>query len=304
MDYLPQDPLIRVRVTPGSPEWLRMRADYFTGSDTATVMGISPYVSRAEFLRADIEGRPREIPEFVKNTILAHGETTEKEAREAYERETGNIVFPAVFTRGPWWATPDGVVLDGPEIPVRGVEIKCPYKRRASRRWEAACEGVILPHDRAQLAVQYAVIQCPIDFYVYVPGNPPSAKMITYTGPSREEWAAIVGAWEQYTADLANAKSGDNTPAGWGDAAARFLAAQAELEAATQAHEKARADLIALSGGRDISQCGVRVTHVQRKGNIDWQAAFRAIAPPGYDVESFRKEPTATVVVAISKENQ
>lgn len=296
-NFLPKDDLVAHDVAQGSDAWLALRGRYRTGSDTAAVMGISPYKSRDEFLSERITGKRAPVSEFV-NKAREYGTATEVHARAAYCAETGLFPVPGVYTRGRYIASMDGVVLGNGVA--RGIEIKSPYRGSKSSRWAAATSGEILPHDRAQLAVQYAVIQCPIDFVVFVPGE--RLAVIEYTGPSEKEWADIERAWDEFEKDVAAGKlpKSDNERSDfeWYVAADAYVAALMAHERAKADLEAARAKLVALANG-SARGAGVSVSTFKRKGAVDWKAAFNAVAPEGFDLGPFTGRELEVVRVSV-----
>jgi len=311
--YLPQDPLVEHDIEQKSPEWFALRVNKRTGSESSIAMGINPYTKRDELVIARATGGQVERSEYVTNVIMAHGNNTEEEGRNHYEEEFGRMMSPAVFTRGAYLASPDGVERENGVV-TRAYEVKCPHSRRRSKRWQAALKGEILPHDLAQLAVQYAVMQVPIDFYVYIPaenGLPAEARLITYDGPSVGEWAAIEEAWDTFELDVlsvaarigrgevvGSVSKDERSDEAWSEAAEAFLSLTAEFDILQEQLERARQDLILLSAGKDATGAGVRVTHSERAGSTDWKQAFAAVAPADFDLKPYKKDPTAVTTVA------
>lgn len=309
MTHLPQDELIRHDVEQGTDAWLSLRQKYRTGSDTASVLGISPYLSRAQFLKERVTGERAPVSDFVKS-MRDFGSRHESAARRGYMTETGLLVQPAVFTRGRYIASMDGVCEDGGTI-LRGVEIKVPARGARSARWLAAQNGQILEHDKTQLAVQFAVLRCPIDFWVYLPAeedmfgeaSPARAVMLTYSGPTKEEWEAIEKAWDEFEAEvakgaLAEGRYDERPDMEWALAAEEFLSVKVEADMVNARLESARARLIDLANGKDCAGAGVRVAYVKRAGATDWKAAFQSVAPKGFDLKPFKKEDKVIVTVS------
>lgn len=137
-----------------------------TGSTVAAVLGISPFMTADQALREKIRAKSGAEPEFKGNWATEWGQNHEAEAVEAYERETGNIVFGAGEEQGfvrhseyDWiGVTPDGRVNRNGLI-----EVKCP----ASKKIKTLDES---PHYYAQIQLQ---LHCTsrewCDFIVWTP---------------------------------------------------------------------------------------------------------------------------------------
>lgn len=107
--------------------WYTTRKRMITCSDIASVLGMNKYSSRRQILWKKT-GRSRP---FNGNTATRRGQELEPVAIAAYQKKTGNIVWPddVGLMQHPDWAqiggSPDGVTLGGILI-----EIKCPLTRQ------------------------------------------------------------------------------------------------------------------------------------------------------------------------------
>ncbi len=116
-----------VQLTQGSPEWLDYRRTMRNASETAAVLGVSPWCTPYQLWlqktgRADTKA----------NAAMQRGTDLEPAARAAYETETGTIMQPLVLQDGLYSASLDGMTLEGDLI----VEIKCPFKGQDSELWK------------------------------------------------------------------------------------------------------------------------------------------------------------------------
>jgi putative phage-type endonuclease len=110
--------------TQRTEEWYAARKGRLTASMVGAALGLAPYQSQDDCLRAlvrDMHGMPSE---FEGNIATQHGNANEDLARAAYEMETGNTVEPAGFVAFEDWtgASPDGYVAEDGLV-----EIKCPF---------------------------------------------------------------------------------------------------------------------------------------------------------------------------------
>ena len=105
-----------------SPEWLEWRKDKIGASDAPCIMGVGFKTPRQLWLSK------KGMLEDEDNVWMKRGRDMEKEALEAFEQETGLLMFPLVMTSKIWpWQTAsmDGITL----MRDVAVEIKCPGKK-------------------------------------------------------------------------------------------------------------------------------------------------------------------------------
>jgi putative phage-type endonuclease len=110
----------------GSPEWLRVRADFITGTGCGVLEALNPYQKPEDWVRAAVRAKAGADSEIKVNDAMRHGTATEPELIRWYEkqylvevRSAGLVVHPNYS----WLAaSPDGLVgFNG------GVEGKCPF---------------------------------------------------------------------------------------------------------------------------------------------------------------------------------
>ena len=139
-----------------TPEWYDERKNRITGSLVGAILGVNPYMSREQAMRAKVRefhGLPSEVDDFTKDQIFEYGRQMEPLAISAFEVERTPVVATGlhVHPRLPWLAaSPDGLVGDAAVL-----EVKCPYKFRkeSDPKWQTAAEQ---PHYYAQMQVEMA----------------------------------------------------------------------------------------------------------------------------------------------------
>ena len=77
----------------GSPEWLAHRRTTRNASDAPAMMGVSPYVTRAELVRQYATGVQREIDERTQ-AIFDRGHEVEPALRALAEKIIGEDLYP------------------------------------------------------------------------------------------------------------------------------------------------------------------------------------------------------------------
>ena len=139
---------------------LAQRRQQRHASESATVMGASPWQTPQQLWRFKTGRSPAQLPP----PGLSSCAELASAAREAYHARTGFRMNPIDVVDGEYAANMDGVLLDGQLI----VEIKCPLAGRASALWHDAVLGRIPPHYQWQLQHQLMVSGAHLaHFYVF-----------------------------------------------------------------------------------------------------------------------------------------
>ena len=104
------------QVQQGSPEWLALRATHYTASEAPAMMGVSPYQSRSELLRAKNTGLAAEVDAHTQRRF-DDGHRAEAAARPLAEAIIKDDLYPAtvsaVIEDLPILASLDGMTMDG-----------------------------------------------------------------------------------------------------------------------------------------------------------------------------------------------
>jgi putative phage-type endonuclease len=80
-------------VQQGSPEWLALRRDYFTASEAAAMMGVSPYMTRSELLRQKFSGLIPDTDDAAQRRF-DQGHAAEESYRPIAEATIGEELYP------------------------------------------------------------------------------------------------------------------------------------------------------------------------------------------------------------------
>ena len=98
-----------------------------SGSRVGAILGLNPWQSREDVLRAMVREYHKAPSEFEGNVATNHGQAHEEEAILDFELETGKTVVETGFHTYEDWAgaSPDGLVDDEAIL-----EAKCPYGKR------------------------------------------------------------------------------------------------------------------------------------------------------------------------------
>ena len=269
-----------VHLTQGSQEWLEYRRSMRNASETAAVLGESPWMTPYQ-LWLDKTGRSTN-----KTTAaMRHGTDMEPAARAAYETHTGNVMQPLVVQDGLYSASLDGMDLDG-----LIVEIKCPYRGHASALWNEAVEGNVPVYYQLQIQHQLMVAgagRC--DLWVF----DGQQGILLAVHPDTTTMERIKRGWEAFQTyldtdtppPLTDADTVVREDQGWKAAACAFAEAKRQADASDAALAAAREALVALAQHPRETGAGVSVTRFWKAGNV---AYAKVPELKGVDLDKYR----------------
>jgi putative phage-type endonuclease len=186
----------------GTPEWHALRAEHFTASDAAAMMGESKYKSRNQLLEEKATGKTPEVSE-AKQRIFDQGHEAEAAARDILEMETLESYPPLVATREieclPLLASFDGCSLGS-----RGL---WEHKLWNETLAENVRNKTLEPAYYWQLEHQLLVAGDEAQHVIFTVSDGTMEKretMVYESVPERRE--KLIAGWHQFAADLANYK--------------------------------------------------------------------------------------------------
>lgn len=270
-----------IQLVQGSPAWHEHRRTLRNASETAAVLGISPWMTPYQLWLLKT-GRA----ETAVNEAMRRGTALEPQARLAYEAQTGLVMQPLVLQDGLYSASLDGMTLAGDLI----VEIKCPYKGQGSALWQAIEAGEVPAHYVAQVQHQLMVSgAAQAHLWVY----DGQQGMLTVIEPDRAAVEQIRAAWDAFAGFMdgdcppplseADTKQRDDEP--WRAAALAFAEAKQRSELAGMALDEARQAIVKLASHPRESGAGVTVTRFWKQGSIDYK---RVPALAGVELSAYR----------------
>jgi putative phage-type endonuclease len=137
-----------VRLVQGSAEWHDHRRKCRNASETAIVLGLSPWTTPYQLWQLKLG-----LVQQVVSPAMQRGTELEAVARAAYERQTGRVMQPLMVVDGEYSASLDGMTFGGERI----VEIKAPFKGRDSTLWKTVDAGRLPEHYHVQVQHQLLV---------------------------------------------------------------------------------------------------------------------------------------------------
>lgn len=273
-----------------TPEWHAQRIGRVTGSVAGAILGLSPYMTRDDVMRAMVRAAKGAPSEFTGNVATQWGTAMEPMAIAEFEMTYGEAVEAMPFVPYDDWlgASPDGKVSDG-----KGIEVKCPYGIRNDDP-PAFKPLSDQPHYAAQCQIE--MLCCGWDslwFYQWTPhgehrvlvhrdddwlnANLPRLKQF------HAEYLSELEAPEDHLAPL---RVVIDTPD-----AAKMIAEYDQLsEAISLAEERKKdllAEMVAAAGSRDALIGGRKLTLTKKAGSVSYKSALDHYAP-GVNVAAFR----------------
>jgi len=281
-----------VQLIQGSPEWHAHRANYRNASETSIVMGLSPWVTPYQ-LWLQKTGRAKSE----MNAAMARGTQLEPEARMAYEALTGHIMQPLVLVDGDYSASLDGLTFDGSLI----VEIKCPYKGKASNLWQAVEAGEIPAYYQWQIQHQLMVAGATqAHLYVFDGKDGILLEVQKFTHAKERIHEAWETFWPCMTADtpppLTDKDKVMREDAAWQAAAKGYLTIKAEADAVAEKLDAAKEALVSLAKHPSETGSGVTVTRFWKQGNVDYKKVPELA---GVELDAYRGKAREEVRVSV-----
>lgn len=271
-----------------SPEWYAARIGRVTASMVGAILGLSPYMTRADAMRAMVRAREGAPTEFTGNIATEHGVRHEDGARFDYEMETCQTALQVGFITYEDWAgcSPDALIgMDG------GLELKCPFGLRNDPNpiFKSLAEQ---PHYEAQ--VQFSMFVTGRKWWHFYQHTPHASKLETVHAD--QDWVdSHIPRLRQFHAEYLEEPAEDHiAPARviidtpevakmvreWDE-----LAEQAELLAARKAD--LLQDIVSVAGSKNALIAGRKLTLTQKAGAISYVKAIKSLLPDA-DLEPWR----------------
>ncbi|USE36911.1 YqaJ viral recombinase family protein [Endozoicomonas sp. SCSIO W0465] len=286
-----------------------LRREHFTASEAPAMMGDSPFTSRDQLIYQKVTGfTPVVTPQQQRR--FDQGHAAEAAARPIIEEQEMKTLFPVTGICNveglPLLASFDGLDLDRKLI----------FEHKLwNQKVVAQIEGEgIEPAYYWQLEQQLLVSgqQEARAIFVCSDGTRENLRWVYYESHDYRRQELIEG-WQQFQADLKQAKAlheQGKLPNPYAEAVVRhddtfqkaeqsYHLALQTLNAARAQAEKAKQDLIDLTGGAKTKGSQFQLYPTYRKGNVKWQDAFKAMLPkvPMKDLEQFKGKPSTVWTV-------
>ena len=282
-----------VHLPQGSPDWLAYRLAKRNASESAAVLGASPWTTPYQLWLIKTGRLVQPVTH-----AMQRGTELEPAARLAYEDQTGLVMQPLVLEAGNYSASLDGIDLAGELV----LEIKCPMRGSRSDLWSDVSNG--------QVPENY-MIQVQHQLYV---SDARQAHLWVYSGErgvlhaiERDEAAMqrIRDGWDLFQTfmdsdtppPLTDADTVQRSDAAWTAAAQVFAEAKRATDAADAALATARDQLVALAQHPREQGAGVSVTRFWKQGSVNYKLVP---ALNGVDLQQYRGKAREETRVATS----
>lgn len=187
-------------VLQGSPEWLALRAQYFTASEAPAMMGCHPTKTRTQLLHEKHTGLQKEVSSYVEERVFAPGHETEAKYRPIAESIVGDDLYAvtgsAEIESLKLLASFDGLTMDE-EV---GFEHKL-WSEENSRAIEVNGEPPM--YHVWQMEHQLLVSGAKHILFATSNGTVDQHAYCWYASKP-ERRAALIAGWKQFAVDLAN----------------------------------------------------------------------------------------------------
>lgn len=288
-----------INLTQNSPEWLEFRKDKIGASDAPIILGVSPYKTPYQLYMEKVEGV--QVPQ---NSAMKRGHDLEDEARVEFEKMYEMLYLDTINVRPCVMQSNDFsfliASLDGIDSEKNvAVEIKCP----GPKDHQTAISGSIPDHYVPQLQHQLFVAGLRSIFYFsYRPGEIPILLEYKYNDElmkkllvSEMEFHAKMEA--KSPPALSDKDFEERFDFEFLDVAMKFASLREELEEKLKEEQSLKNELIRLSDNRNCRGGRVKVSHVSRKGSVDY-SKIEELA--NIDLEIYRKPPTRYSTIHVS----
>lgn len=282
-----------LKLVQGTPDWHAHRARSRNASETAAVMGASPWQTPYQLWLVRTGRVKQEV-----TAAMQHGAALEGAARTAYEAKTGLVMEPLVLQEGEFSASLDGITLDGELI----LEIKCPFKGRKSELWKSLADGQIPVHYGWQIEHQLMVSRAAGAHLWVFDGTD---GILLEVAPQPERWAQIEWAWSEFMHYLESdtpppltekdVRLRDDSP--WTNAAKAYIGAKKQVERYEAELDAAKAVLVSLTSHPSESGAGIKVTRYRKLGTVDYK---RIPELRGVNLDAYRSPEREEVRLTIS----
>ncbi len=284
------------KMVQGSPEWHQHRSQFRNASESPVVMGLSPWMTPYQLWQLKTgKTQPTEA-----TAPMLHGIEMEPSARAAYEVKTVAVMQPMVMTSGEYSASLDGITLNGDLI----VEIKCPYKGKASDLWQSVEVGEIPEMYRIQIQSQLMVSGATKAHFWVFDGTDGLLLSVDRDEVCQQR---IRNAWDEFNVYVVTDTPPPMTEADtvlrddtdWMAAAEDYVVLKGLAEEAAARADDAKAKLIGLVRHNREAGCGVIVTRYWKAGSIEYK---RVPELGAVDLERYRGKAKEEVRVTVVKQ--
>lgn len=277
-----------------SEAWYKMRDEHIGASDSAPILGLSPFKNILQLYR-----EKKGLDKPYTNKAMQRGIELEETALRMFESETGYLMSPKVMIshKNPWqMASLDGLEIDGKAA----VEIKC----MKLENHQKALSGFIPDYYFSQ--VQHQIEVTGLDKIYYCSYHPNHVEQIYIQEVYRDD-AFILNMIEKEAEFYFNHLKINVPPKTmqvidseiWCNLSSEYLRLDRQEKEASKRKDEIKDLLLQVSNMENAKGNGIVLTKVEKKGNIMYQ---NIPILKTMDLEEFRKSGTSYWQVKESSE--
>jgi len=278
-----------------TPEWHEARKGRVTSSAVGAILGLSPYMTRADAMRNMVRDALGADPEFTGNVATEYGTYNEAGALVEYQMETLHTVEPVGFVTYEDWlgASPDGLVGKAGLV-----EIKCPYSLRAepSPVFKTLEEQ---PHYMAQVQVQlYVTGREWCHFFQWAPHGTKMEVVYRDEDWLNENLPRLRQFYAEYLAELQDCPEEHlapkrveiDTPEAH-KMVAEWDALAEQLELLTERKRDLLYSMVSMAGEKNALIGGRKLTMAERQGSVAYARVVKEHLPK-LNLDKYRGKPS------------
>ena len=282
-----------INLPQGSSEWLAYRLAKRNASESAAVMGLSPWMTPYQLWLAKTDRQ-----QTLVTAAMQRGTDLEPLARRVYEEQTGLVMQPLVLEADRYSASLDGMTLEGDLV----LEIKCPVRGSRSELWQSVASGEIPEHYRVQIQHQLMVSGAQTAHLWVFDGERGLLHSVARDEALMERIQVAWDDFQRYLDDdtppaLTEADTVVRTDSAWQQAAQTYAVVKREAELLAEQLEAARQSLVALAQHPREQGAGVAVTRFWKQGSVDYK---KVPVLQGLDLSHYRGKAREEVRVSLS----
>ncbi len=278
----------------GTKEWFDQRKGRITGSVIGAVLGLNPWQTKQDVMRAMVRSYHGAPNEFTGNIATEHGKAFEPMATEDLELFYNIKVEETGFHAYEDWlgASPDGLYGDDTVI-----EIKCPYSKRdeSGSDFKPLLEQM---HYYAQVQFEmFCTNRVRAVFYQWSPAGGDKIEVIYRDDVFINESLPVLKQfYKDYLKEINNMSHLEDETIEITDKeivalAEEYKAISTTLKTLDARKKEILEKVIDAAGGVDAIVNGMKLKRVFRDGSISYAKAIKDIAPDA-DLEQYKGKPS------------
>ena len=180
----------------GENDWHEFRSKHYGASETAAMLGISPYLTRNDLLLYKKTGKSKEYSDWVQANILDYGHEVEASARSIIESELNDELYPVTCSDGNLSASCDGLTLDG--------HVAFEHKQWSESLVNYIIDNQSLPDSHMPQCQQILLVTGAKRVIFVCSDGTKKNRVVIDVYPNNDWFERIKSGWNQFSVDLEN----------------------------------------------------------------------------------------------------